>query len=486
MERARRRSLPSINELAQVQLGGTSGRRARASYGTFAATSAALPAASPPMPGDGDDDDDDDEFEYDGATATTETEVASFDDDDDGYYRSAEEATGALAALCGVARYSDLVSSWAGIPGVPEEAEEVEQLDDGDGESGMATAAGTATGRTSAATGHSRSFSVEEMLDEDPGSACRPLVEPQPLLDALKAAQGFDEHAIPTRAELWAASIGTVIDETGQPHHFREFFPDWSEKSGLFGLRAPSPSPSAGRDAAQPRTVVFFIRALLCGQCQDYVRTLASLDLAAIAAANVRVVIITNGSWRGIRRYREMFHCPFEIYTDPTLKVYKALGMSPRISNLEHLVSVFRAPKDRPAYHRKGPFTQVVLGTANVARLGVLNIGSITQMGGEFVLLPGYRCTYAHRMPNKYMHDEAADVLRAAGVRFPLAEQASEEGDNASLLVGNGQFLREREHEVVEKKAEKGEKEKKMKAVAAAPARLDPHPGRHQLRKYYV
>lgn len=144
--------------------------------------------------------------------------------------------------------------------------------------------------------------------------------------------------------------------------------------------------------------------------------------------------------------------------------------MSPRISNFEHLLSVFRAPKDRPAYHRKGPFAQVVLGTANVARLGVLNIGSITQMGGEFVLLPGYRCAYAHRMPNKYMHDEAADVLRAAGVRFPLAER--NDADNASQLVGNGQYLREREHEVAEKE--------KSKAVSAA--RQDPDRHR-QLRK---
>lgn len=318
MERARRRSLPSINEMAQVQFGASGAARASRTsvglgYGTFAATSAAaaaVPADSPPMPGD--EEDDDDQFEYDGATATaTATGSPSFDDDVDSYYRSAEEATGALAALCGVARYSDLVSSWAGLPGV-DEAEHLE----GDG-----ARAGTATGRTSAG-GHSRSYSVEEMLDEEPESACRPLVEPQPLLDALKATHGFDEHAIPTRAELWAASIGTVIDEAGEKHHFREFFPDWSEKAGVFGLRAPSPA----LDAMQPRTVVFFIRAMLCGQCQDYIRTLANLDLGAIAAANVRVVIITNGSWRGIRRYREMFECPFEIYTDPTLKVYKALG----------------------------------------------------------------------------------------------------------------------------------------------------------------
>lgn len=49
----------------------------------------------------------------------------------------------------------------------------------------------------------------------------------------------------------------------------------------------------------------------------------------------------------------------------------------------------------------------------------MLDIGSPKQMGGEFILLPGYKCTYAHRMPNKFNHALAVHVMKKAGVKFP-------------------------------------------------------------------
>lgn len=51
--------------------------------------------------------------------------------------------------------------------------------------------------------------------------------------------------------------------------------------------------------------------------------------------------------------------------------------------------------------------------------MGSINTGSIFQLGGEFVILPGYRCEYAHRMPNKFAHELAPDVMRQAGIKFP-------------------------------------------------------------------
>ncbi|KAL1411122.1 hypothetical protein Q8F55_002072 [Vanrija albida] len=248
-------------------------------------------------------------------------------------------------------------------------------------------------------------------------------------LDALRA-EGFDEHRLPTKAELWAASFGVVYDAEGQMHPFRDFFPDGGDQRASLQV------------FPERRTVVLFIRAMLCGQCQDYVRTFSQLDLDAIAQANVRVVIITNGPWEPLKNYRDMFALPFEIYTDPTLKLYQALGMTPKISQLETVVSVFKAPKNKPAYHRTGPVTQVALGMTNAMRIGLplLDMGSITQMGGEFVFQSGYRCTYAHRMPNKYTHALAPDVLRAAGVISP--ERDEPEGDTASQRTGMVEAVR--------------------------------------------
>jgi len=55
--------------------------------------------------------------------------------------------------------------------------------------------------------------------------------------------------------------------------------------------------------------------------------------------------------------------------------------------------------------------------------MGVATLGDPDQVGGEFILRPGYDCVYTHRMTSKYDHALAVDVLRAAGVRFPEYRQ---------------------------------------------------------------
>jgi hypothetical protein len=194
--------------------------------------------------------------------------------------------------------------------------------------------------------------------------------EPVEVDDA--PAQGFpdfNEHRIPTAAEIWEACSAELIDEEGTWIRFRELFP-------------PAPLDKDERKKPPPQTVVFFIRGLICGQCQDYMRTIAQLDTKAIADANVNVAIVTNGSWKGIRRYREILNCPFPMYTDPTLDVYAAwvshnwvrtrrvfyrdltplIRMMPDPSRLNTLVSIFKGPNPRAAYHRRPAFAQAVVG----------------------------------------------------------------------------------------------------------------------------
>jgi len=114
----------------------------------------------------------------------------------------------------------------------------------------------------------------------------------------------FDQYRLPSSRQLQMASILELLDEDGNSTPFGDVYPEGNSS-----------------------TVVFFIRGLICGQCQDYMRaSIARLDPDTIAAAKVRVVIITNGSWKGIKQYRQMMKCPFPMYVDPTLDLYRFLG----------------------------------------------------------------------------------------------------------------------------------------------------------------
>jgi hypothetical protein len=80
-------------------------------------------------------------------------------------------------------------------------------------------------------------------------------------------------------------------------------------------------------DRPQPKTVVFFIRTFYCGQCQDYtLASIAHIDPDALKRHNIRLVIISNGNWRHIKPYRELFKCPFPIYVDASRKLYRHMG----------------------------------------------------------------------------------------------------------------------------------------------------------------
>lgn len=80
-------------------------------------------------------------------------------------------------------------------------------------------------------------------------------------------------------------------------------------------------------DRPQPKVVVFFIRTFYCGQCQDYtLASIAHIDPEALKRHNIRLVIISNGNWRHIKPYRELFKCPFPIYVDASRKLYRHMG----------------------------------------------------------------------------------------------------------------------------------------------------------------
>jgi hypothetical protein len=122
---------------------------------------------------------------------------------------------------------------------------------------------------------------------------------------------------------------GTLFlrDESGQVVCFGDLFPHPHSPSPN---ALPGDVPSGAEDEDLPpitRTVVFFIRHFWCGQCQDYtLASLATLDPLAVRRAGVRVVVVSNGSWKIIKAYRRVLKCPFPIYVDGPRKLYHLLG----------------------------------------------------------------------------------------------------------------------------------------------------------------
>ncbi|KAK0194051.1 hypothetical protein F5146DRAFT_1183493 [Armillaria mellea] len=165
--------------------------------------------------------------------------------------------------------------------------------------------------------------------------------------------------------------------------------------------------------------------------CQDYMHSLASL-----APRNADIVIISNGSHALIDKYRQMFGLRFQMYVDPDLEVYRALGMG-TIANSK--TRVRREKVD--SYVKRGALGGMAMVVFRALKVGMPmweKGGESAQLGGEFVLGPGLvlfaffyptilkiklyfrmTCTWAHRMQTREGHAPVADVLEAAGLPVP-------------------------------------------------------------------
>lgn len=180
------------------------------------------------------------------------------------------------------------------------------------------------------------------------------------------------------------------------------------------GLRVPF----AALFAAQ-RTVVVFVRHFWCPLCQDYMSALVSAAqphrMFAPAAAEgedgtggagvgvggtqpVHLVVVSNGAHAFIPKYRQLFGLPFAMYTDPELRVYRALGMGrdggpgPEMHANTSASAGGPAPLLDGGYVRHGFVGGIAMVVARALRTGMPvweKGGDIGQLGGEFVLGPG-------------------------------------------------------------------------------------------------
>lgn len=318
----------------------------------------------------------------------------------------------------------------------------------------------------------------------------------------------FSVDRLPEPIALWEASHCYVVDENGQKRRFGEFWDPESvaeaPRDGAAALDARESSSSNGtrpgsvrsvatnstvktstkRKAAAPvggeenfvpgrKTVVFCIRTFWCGQCQDYtLASLSQLDPAAIHAQGLNVIVIAHGSWKIIKRYREVLKCPFPIYVDQSRRLYRLLGMT-------KLSGDFGKPDERGAYNRNAVPKQIVLGLKNaLLKMPLKNPGNLSQLGGEFVLGPGLVCSFAHRMTNRSDHMEAPDVMDRAGcsdctavAQHDLALAQEQLDEIARLQEEEAAWRENRESELDRMKREKAHRRAaRLSTIAASDA----------------
>ena len=145
--------------------------------------------------------------------------------------------------------------------------------------------------------------------------------------------------------------------------------------------------------------------------CQSYVDAIAKVKPAVLDKYGLRLIIISNGSWKMIKGYKKLLgdRCPYPIYTDRGKHVYTSLGMTLR---------TFNAGKDaeRGSYIPAGMMTMTMRGVVQGLALPMKPPGDQMQLGGEFVFGPGLKVTYAHRMKSTRGHADPDDILASMDI----------------------------------------------------------------------
>ncbi|KDQ24732.1 hypothetical protein PLEOSDRAFT_1113921 [Pleurotus ostreatus PC15] len=207
------------------------------------------------------------------------------------------------------------------------------------------------------------------------------------------------EWALPSSAQLERAGALSVVAQSGVRIPFSSIF------------------------AAQ-RTIVIFIRHFWCPNCQDYISQLnRSVDPDLLAISGMRLVIIGNGAPSMIAKYKQMLNISnsFEVFSDPSSKVYDAL----RMGVVEKGTKRERRRGEPTEYAKRGAvggFAAVVFRALKVGLPLWEKGGDTNRLGGEFVLGPGNTCTYAHRMQSTRGHVPVINILETLGVSVPTQE----------------------------------------------------------------
>jgi AhpC/TSA antioxidant enzyme len=200
------------------------------------------------------------------------------------------------------------------------------------------------------------------------------------------------EHRLPTNDILKKAGEHILYDSAGYKIPFRSLYTQ--------GKR---------------RTLILFIRHFFCGNCQEYLRSLAKSIPASSLPSDLDIKIIGCGSHTLITSYIEQLACsppfPYSIYAEPTKKLYELLGMHYTLS---------LGTKSPEYIHRSLVRVNLASAVQGIKRIwsgDALSGGDMRLNGGEFLFentdSGKANVIWCHRMSNSRDHAEI-DTLRKA------------------------------------------------------------------------
>ncbi|CDZ96602.1 Uncharacterized conserved protein [Phaffia rhodozyma] len=199
----------------------------------------------------------------------------------------------------------------------------------------------------------------------------------------------FDMDRPPTKQDMFKAVSCEVVDGDGISHSFGDLIQD-------------------------QRTIVAFIRHWFCPLCQDFMyHIVREVDPQAIQRAGAKLIIIGNGKHTVIHGYqKKVFKSPFQLFTDPSLELYRALGMTRQTAD-------GGPEEDKGEYVQHTTFTGTLSVMRNIGKQGIkgitLNPGHMNQLGGEMVVGPNLEVHYTHRMSTTRGHAPITVAMAYAG-----------------------------------------------------------------------
>ena len=99
------------------------------------------------------------------------------------------------------------------------------------------------------------------------------------------------------------------------------------------------------------------------------------------------------------------------MYTDPTLSIYRALGLTRQTGNA--------GPDSEAGDYLVQTAMQATMATLKRAtQMPLANPGHFTQLGGEFIFNGTLNVSYTHRMTTTRSHAPIRDICAEAGVRL--------------------------------------------------------------------
>jgi len=198
----------------------------------------------------------------------------------------------------------------------------------------------------------------------------------------------FDIDTPPSVRELFEASLLEVIGEDGKKVKFGDL---------LKGKK----------------TIVVFIRHWFCPLCAQYMNSiLAEVSPEALERADVDLIIIGNGSGKMLPAYKnKAFKCPFKMFTDPSLMLYRALGLTRQTGDAG-------PESEKGDYLIQTPLEATMQTLKRATLMPLRNPGHFTQLGGEFIFSGPLNLDYTHRMSTTRDHAPIRDLCEIAGVRL--------------------------------------------------------------------